>query len=435
MKKRKILSAALAAALAFGSLSAVSYAEDAEIREESGYSITLENTTVEGKEMAAVIFEGLPKEIFSIDVTQDNGEPHFDEIPLEKINGKSVIWVADFTDGALDVRIDWGDGVYLRCFTNTNRNINTEHNWEAWSVGEDREDYRVVSTENGDTVTLTTYFDLDNAKVRALAAKDTVVVSVRAEVIGSGSSHYDFDDNGHIDENDKKSIIAIGDSTEYIPIYSNSTETLKLHAAEGFATAKERVQITNNLTGIDPLVEKVFSDTEIEVNEGIDDAVKTALSGITVTDSFGAFDEDVVMNVKGTAQTESSFSFDITFTKNGEEVQPRKKVFVKVPLPEFLKGKTIRVTHYDPSGNATTVPSRVEGNFVIFDATHFSVYTLSFQKQQSSGSSSSSSTNASSSESTAPKTTNPDTGVSLAGAPAILAAGAAVVVLANRKRR
>lgn len=434
MKKRKLLSAALAVGLVFGGLSAVSYAEDAENREESGYSITLENITVEGKEMAAVIFKGLPKEVFDIDSTIIDGNAHIHEEVIGQHNDHNVIWVSDFSTCSTSVRIDLGEEQEVRF----RASFYDDYKWEAWSFNDERDErefHQIVAEEQGDTISLTAYLDLNNKNLKSLAAKEEWTVSVYAEVIGNGGSYYDTNDDGHISDDEKGGWVATGDSFEIVEIKPN--KKIELHNLDDWYTApKETIKITNNLTGVDTIEEKVFEPTVITENEGLNDDVKSTLSGITVTDSLGAFDADVVMNVKGISQTERSFSFDITFTKDGEEVQPRGKVTVKVPVPEFLQNRKIVVRHYDDDGNAEVVSSKVENDFVIFDADHFSTYELTYTKSSSSASPVVNKT--SESETSAPATsetsqTNPNTGITLEIAPVVLAASAAVFVFKKKK--
>lgn len=439
MKKRKILSAALAAGLAFGSLSAVSYAEGTNNREASGYSITLENTTVEGKEMAAVIFNGLPKEVFDIDYTIIDGNVHIHETVMGQNNDHNVIWVSDFSTCSTSVCIDLGEKQEVR-FRAGSYNDNK---WEAWSFNDERDErefHQIVAEEQGDTITLTAYLDLNNKYLKSLAAKEEWTVSVYADVTGNGGSYYDTNDDGHISDDEKGGCVATGDAFELVEIKPN--KKIELHNLDDWYTApKETIKITNNLTGVAPIEEKMFEDIEIEVSEGIDDDVKSTLRGIRVTDSLGAFDADVVMNVKGISQTERSFSYDITFTKDGEEVQPREKVTVKVPIPTFLKNCTIVVRHFNENGSVEKISSKIENGFVIYTADHFSVYELSAQEQQITNTNkpqnSSSSLKTSASETSAPaaSNTNPNTGISVSLAPAIIAAGAAAVALNNKKRR
>lgn len=166
-----------------------------------------------------------------------------------------------------------------------------------------------------------------------------------------------------------------------------------------------------------------LSDTDLN------DETKRVLGGITVTDTNGAFDDDVVMNVKP-GQTTNGFSFDITFTKNGKEVQPNGNVTVKIPVPETLRDKNIYVFHVE-DGRFVLVDSEVKGGFVIFSADHFSEYILSAYKLSDN---SEASDNTSATVSTPTEPSNPDTGVAAAAVPVLLAVSAAVIVITKKKK-
>lgn len=171
----------------------------------------------------------------------------------------------------------------------------------------------------------------------------------------------------------------------------------------------------NNATITEPTVFKPVLDSS---TESLDEDTQTVLSGITVTDSSGAFEDGTVMNIKPAGKTENSFSFDIIFTKDGKGVQPNGKVTVKVPVPEFLKNGDIYVYHYDDDGKATLVPSKVESGFVVFEADRFSKYELTNKKLADANNSGDD---------------HPNTGIALAAAPVILACAA--VAVASKKKK
>lgn len=181
----------------------------------------------------------------------------------------------------------------------------------------------------------------------------------------------------------------------------------------------------------------------IDNAESLDEETKEILSGITVTDENGAFEDGVVMNIKPADKNGSLFSFDITFTKDGKEVQPSGPVTVKVPIPEYLKGKKIYVYHYNELGKLVAVPSTVEDGFVIFEATHFSVYVLSNEliEDEAPDDTSSDETPATDTDDlSAPSLgdtnngSNPSTGIGYAFVPVLLAAGAVAVSISKKRK-
>lgn len=177
-------------------------------------------------------------------------------------------------------------------------------------------------------------------------------------------------------------------------------------------------------TSAPAVTEKEFKPTLTDT--GLNDEDKRVLSGITVTDANGAFDDDVIMNITPGQSENRLFSFNITFTKNGQEVQPKSSVTVKVPVPEALKGKNIYVFHVE-NGRKVLVRSEVKDGFVIFSADHFSEYIISSEKLAEAETSAGTST---------PITpaNNPNTGVAAAAVPVLLAVSAAVIVITKKKK-
>lgn len=172
------------------------------------------------------------------------------------------------------------------------------------------------------------------------------------------------------------------------------------------------------------VTEKEFKPTITETN--LSDEQKRVLGSITVTDTNGAFDDDVVMNIAPGQSENRLFSFNITFIKNGQEVQPKNSVTVKVPVPEALKDKKIYVFHNE-NGRKVLVNSEVKDGFVIFSADHFSEYILSADNLAETGST----------ETTASTNTpsnNPDTGVAVAAVPVVIAVSAAVIIISKKKK-
>lgn len=245
MKMRKMTAAALAAVIAAVSVSAVSFAETDEIREDSKYEITLEKEIVDGEEKAAVIFKGLPKEAFTFNYA------HTHETILGKHNGKNVIQVRRPDFNGVRVIIGDNDSQLRFFYINTYKDELDKYifEWEASNnpYSDNQETYPMTFKEDGDTITLTAYLDLENAILKDLSTEEKVVATTYVDLFGGSISCYDDDNDGHIsDDEEKFSWISVGDCGEYVPIYSN--EKIALHTSDKLdATAKERVKITNNL--------------------------------------------------------------------------------------------------------------------------------------------------------------------------------------------
>ncbi len=195
--------------------------------------------------------------------------------------------------------------------------------------------------------------------------------------------------------------------------------------------------VTSDTSTSTPAVtEKEFKPAVTEIN--LSDEQKRVLGGIFVTDTNGAFDDDVVMNIAPGQSENRLFSFNITFTKNGQEVQPKSSVTVKVPVPKLLSGKDIYIYHVE-NGRKVLVNSEVKDGFVIFSADHFSEYILSADKLAETAStetpsSAGASAASNSSASTTAPANNPNTGVAVAAVPVVIAVSAAVIIIAKKKK-
>lgn len=277
MKFRKTAAAVLAAVMAVGTVSAVSHAAttDNEIRENSKYEIILEKTIVDGEEKAAVIFKGLPKEVFTFEYA------HRDEHLQGEYEGTKVIWVSEF-DNRFSVYVEFGEEDGDLRMTAFPQETGNEHKWVAWNgkYGDNREEYPIISKEEGDTITLTVDLDLNNPKLKDLASKDKTVVTTYVEIHGWGSNYYDTNNDGHISDNEENEngwAGFTGDANEDVPIYSN--EKIKLHTSDKWnATAKESVKITNNLN-VPETSEPASEPVESTVTPGSTDTVSAPESG------------------------------------------------------------------------------------------------------------------------------------------------------------
>ena len=114
---------------------------------------------------------------------------------------------------------------------------------------------------------------------------------------------------------------------------------------------------------------------------------------------------------------------DLSFEKDGKKVQPGKSVTLSIPVPETLKGKaTLYVYHVDEDGIKLIATPRVSKGMITFTADKFSPFIISKVELNADAPAADDDTPA----------TNPSTGIALAIAPVVLAAGA-VVVASKRK--
>lgn len=144
---------------------------------------------------------------------------------------------------------------------------------------------------------------------------------------------------------------------------------------------------------------------------------------------------------------ENKFTYNITFKVDDKEVQPNGKVTVKIPVPEAFAGKTIYVYRAEEDGTYTNMKAEVEDGYVVFDTDHFSIYVVTVEDLEnesvtpggsdstdnSNGDNGNGSGDASGDGNTGSGNDQAATGITLAIAPAVLAASAAIVIFKKRK--
>lgn len=147
---------------------------------------------------------------------------------------------------------------------------------------------------------------------------------------------------------------------------------------------------------------------------------------IEVTAPKGAFDsiDEIRFNADPVPEdtNEKQATFDLNFTDgNGNKLQPKIAVTVKIPVPTIFKGKTtLFVYHVEDNGKYTQIDCKVENGMVVFTASKFSKYIITSEKLAG-----------------ANVDGNPSTGVALplVNMAVVIASGAAVLFTAKRKRR
>ncbi len=161
---------------------------------------------------------------------------------------------------------------------------------------------------------------------------------------------------------------------------------------------------------------------------------------IEVTAPVGAFDsaDDIKFKAEPVLEetTENTFTFDLTFTDgNGNKVQPKIAVTVRIPVPAALVGKTIYVYHVENNGSYTEIDCKVEDGIVVFTASSFSKYIITSEKLNGSDNSDDNGNNSDTpATSASPDTSNPSTGAGLpaAGMAAALVSLAVVCVFKRK---
>lgn len=98
--------------------------------------------------------------------------------------------------------------------------------------------------------------------------------------------------------------------------------------------------------------------------------------------------DDITFNAASVAEEtkDEIFTFDLSFTdKDGNKVQPKSAVTVKLPVPAALTGKTVYVYHVEENGTYTEISCKVENGMVVFSAKSFSKYVITSQKLNANG--------------------------------------------------
>ncbi len=168
-------------------------------------------------------------------------------------------------------------------------------------------------------------------------------------------------------------------------------------------------------------------------------------TGVKVSSDGGVVEDGAKLSVKVVSdKTDTTRStFEISFVKDGKEVEPTGAVTVKIPVPEAFKDKTIYAYRVETDGKYTDMNAKVENGLVIFETNHFSEYVLTTEKPADTDSETSSDT--STAESTDSETstdsnssggaTSPETGVAgLSMTLGIVALAGAAVVVSKKKR-
>ena len=66
--------------------------------------------------------------------------------------------------------------------------------------------------------------------------------------------------------------------------------------------------------------------------------------------------------------------YNICFVKNDQLVQPSGKVSVRIPIPNGMKKDTCNVYRQESDGTWTILTAHIEGNYLVFETDHFSLY-------------------------------------------------------------
>lgn len=153
------------------------------------------------------------------------------------------------------------------------------------------------------------------------------------------------------------------------------------------------------------------------------------INGITIFAPTGVMPNDAVLVIKpdGSIPTNKGSALDITFTLNGEKVQPNGSMTVRVPIPDSLKNVIPLYVYHITNGKYDLVDSWIDGDFVCFRANSFSTYVISGKKLDSNGNEITYN-NLGTSE-------NPVTGIGISAAGLVLSGAVLTAVLTVKKKK
>ena len=185
------------------------------------------------------------------------------------------------------------------------------------------------------------------------------------------------------------------------------------------------------LGGAEFKAEKVMHKTLLDKIQKIIDKIANTVSNISEASRSLNAAAQAIKDNKG-------FAFDFSFVKDGKEVQPGKTVTVIIPVPDNFMSviNKLNVYHLTDLG-AVLIPSRVENGNLVFETDSFSPYVITAETIEnndpavtpgdtdSAGASNSIGSNSNSDQQ--------PTGITLAIAPVVLAAGAVIAVSKKRK--
>lgn len=73
---------------------------------------------------------------------------------------------------------------------------------------------------------------------------------------------------------------------------------------------------------------------------------------------------------------ETAVTYELNFTVDDVEVQPSGRVKVALPIPEGFDPEKTRVYHVDDEGNTVDMNAWIEGDKIVFETDHFSLYSV-----------------------------------------------------------
>ena len=151
-----------------------------------------------------------------------------------------------------------------------------------------------------------------------------------------------------------------------------------------FAFSKESNQLVQAIhlaASVDAPYATVFSSIDggsinphgviVNTNGNIDAEAELHVFRISNDDTI-----EVVLNDSGDDHLKKYELYNICFVKHDQLVQPSGKVTVRIPIPDGMKGDTCCVYRQESDGTWTILSAHIEGNYLVFETDHFSLYGI-----------------------------------------------------------
>lgn len=212
--------------------------------------------------------------------------------------------------------------------------------------------------------------------------------------------------------------------------------------------AEQTVEIVDEDTGVKTEVsteDENLDGAEFEANPAdyptLWDLIKKIIE--KAVDAIESVTEEAQKSLEEAAEAVKNgkgFAYDMGFKKNGKEVQPDKSVTVTVPVPDKFKKDIDKLNVYHLTNRgAVYVPSWIKDSSIMFRTNSFSPYVITTDKLEYAVADENTTVtpgdidtaNSGGSESGSDQKS---TGIALAIAPVVLAAGMAVVALSKKKK-
>lgn len=96
---------------------------------------------------------------------------------------------------------------------------------------------------------------------------------------------------------------------------------------------------------------------------------------------FRIFNNDSVETLINDNSSQKYELYNICFVKNDKLVQPNGKVKVYIPIPNDMKDNTCSIYRQETDSSWTAIYTKVEGNYLVFETDHFSLYAIVGNKE------------------------------------------------------